>query len=127
MLWLRICVGNSVSFLVGGVFFLCYSILSKETPDPMLNAAIYMICNGNTGGLTVYLQQVPNEDLRLVIFTMQAKFLAFVAVCFVCFLLSSSFLPSFPDNPNPIGEDALIAYAWRKFLDGGAKVGFWTV
>ncbi len=50
-----------------------------------------MICNGNTGGLTVYLQQVPNEDI------------------------------SFPGNPN-LGEDALIAYAWRQFLDGGAKV-----
>jgi PhoPQ-activated pathogenicity-related protein len=68
---------------------------NSETPDPLLNAAIYMICDGGTGALTLYLQQVPNEDL------------------------------SFPDNPHPIGEDALIAYAWRKFIVGGAKDPTW--
>jgi PhoPQ-activated pathogenicity-related protein len=67
---------------------------NSETPDPQLNPVIDMICSGNTGGLTVYLQQVPNEDI------------------------------SFPGNPN-LGEDALIAFAWRKFLDGGAKDPTW--
>ncbi len=70
---------------------------NTQTPDSDLNPEIYMFCNGKTGGPTVYLEQVPNEDL------------------------------SFPDHPGGIGEDALIAYGWRKFLNGSATDPTWLM
>jgi PhoPQ-activated pathogenicity-related protein len=66
-------------------------------PDDELNPGVYMMCNGGTQGPVVYLQQIPNEDL------------------------------SFPDHPEPQGEDALIAYGWRKFLNGSATDPTWLM
>jgi PhoPQ-activated pathogenicity-related protein len=72
-----------------------------------------MLCGTITGGVMVYLQQVPNEDIK------------------------------FPDDPRNLGEDWLIgnndcrlscvfllsficlAYAWRKFLNGSATDPTW--
>lgn len=70
---------------------------NSETPSDTLNGVIYMMCNANLGGPIVYLQQVPNEDL------------------------------SFPDHPQGLGEDALIAYTWRKFLDGNISDPTWLL
>ena len=70
---------------------------NTPTPDASLNPEIDMICSGNLGAPVVYLQQIPNEDL------------------------------SFPDYPSPLGEDALIAYGWRKFLNGSAVDPTWLL
>ena len=66
-------------------------------PSAELNAAIYMMANAGTGAPIVYLQQIPNEDL------------------------------SFDDHPQGLGEDALIAYGWRKFLNGSATDPTWLL
>lgn len=70
---------------------------NSERPDPELDPAVAMMCSGNTGGLVVYVEQIPNEHL------------------------------GFAGNPGAesLTEDGMIAFAWRKFLNGSATDPTW--
>merc|ERR1711991_463922 len=93
--WLTVCIPNNVTQTTAMMYM--DGPKNTATPESELNPAIYMICNGGTGGITAYLQQIPNEDL------------------------------SFPDHPAGLGEDALIAYGWRKFINGSATDPTWLL
>merc|ERR1711991_333478 len=70
---------------------------NSEQPDDELNPIAYMFCSTVDEGIAVYLQQIPNEDI------------------------------SFPDHPQAIGEDALIAYTWRKFFNESGSDPTWLL
>jgi PhoPQ-activated pathogenicity-related protein len=97
--WLTICIPDNLTQPIARM----YMDGPRNTPEPEteLYPAIYLLCDDKSEALTVYLQQIPNEDL------------------------------SFPDQPAGLGEDALIAYGWRKFLNetisGGTADPAWLL
>jgi PhoPQ-activated pathogenicity-related protein len=92
--WLTVCIPDHVNQSIAAMYM--DGPGNSDKPDTTLNAPVYILCQNNPG-VTVYLQQVPNEDI------------------------------SFPDHPGGLGEDDLIAYTWRKFLNGSATDPTWLL